>query len=197
MINFVGKVSWHLLPTSAAAEMGQPAGKTNVTDGEVACDTKVHPQLRWLRREMPKPGTKRARLTVPLFILIKGDRCYGCCVMSCCLIIPWETWEKKRGHGHMNSGTDEKDVNGGIEEWLGMQSHLIMMTGILWSKLEEVEFLDLCLCLLSLVLGKNPWRKGLLGVGKLLFSLPSYWYNLPRWSFPLVLRFLSLVTGLY
>lgn len=95
MINFVGKVSWHLLPTSAAAEMGQPAGKTNVTDGEVACDTKVHPQLRWLRREIPKPGTKRARVTVPLFILIKGDRRYGCCVMSCCLIIPWEAWEKK------------------------------------------------------------------------------------------------------
>lgn len=30
----------------------------------------------------------------------------------------------------MNSGTDNKNADGGIEEWLGMQSHLLMMTSV-------------------------------------------------------------------
>lgn len=105
-----------------------------------------------------------------------------------------ETWPQV----HVNLVTDGKAVGGGIQEWLGMQSHLLMMTSVSfdtsWKRWNYFLFLSVyCHWDLGRIFG----RKGLCGGWKWLSSFHRCWHGLPHWTFLLVLWFILLVTSPY
>lgn len=145
-MNSVGYNIWSLVSSSNAAEKGWCSRKTKdekCYKWRVACDTTVHLQQWWLRREVPEGG---------------GWLCVMCSVFNLYAreINIWEPqqwaavwWSSgSPGRGVLATG-DEKHVHHGTEEWCGMHSNLVMMvTGdsfeVSWRRWNSFTLISVC-----------------------------------------------------